>query len=149
MFAGYLDPNDDVGSFTDDGFFLMGDLGRKVDGRFIEITGRTKDIIIRKGENISPLEIETVLLRHPGVANVSVVGAPDPERGEIVMAFVVPQAGTVFTMEAMTSHLNQAGLARQKFPERLEVVETLPMNSVGKVQKPELRKIAADLVACS
>jgi len=147
MFIGYLDPADDAGSFTDDGFFLMGDLGRLVDDRFIVITGRTKDIIIRKGENISPLEIETALMRHEAVANVAVVGAPDRERGEIVVAFVVTAPGEGFDMATMTAHLEAEGLARQKFPERLELVEALPTNTVGKVQKPQLRRIAAGLVA--
>ena len=96
---------------------------------------------------ISPLEIENALMKHPDVANVSIVGAPDAERGEMVVAFVVPAPGARFDMAAMTAHLTACGFARQKFPERLELVETLPMNAVGKVQKPELRKIAAGLVA--
>ncbi len=146
MFAGYLDPADEEGCFTPDGFFLMGDLGRVVEGRFIVVTGRTKDIIIRKGENISPLEVENVLLRHPAVASIAIVGAPDPERGEMAVAFVVPRPGMSFDFAAMTAHLTDAALARQKFPERLEIVESLPMNAVGKVQKPELRRIAARLV---
>ncbi len=146
MFAGYLDPKDEDGCFTPDGRFLMGDLGRVVEGRFIVITGRTKDIIIRKGENISPLEVENILLRHPAVAGIAIVGAPDPERGEMAVAFVVPRPGMDFDFAAMTAHLMEAGLARQKFPERLEIVDSLPMNTVGKVQKPELRRIAAALV---
>ncbi|WP_121062492.1 AMP-binding protein [Chachezhania antarctica] len=144
MFVGYLDPEDDAGSFTEDGFFMMGDLGRMVDDSFVAITGRTKDIIIRKGENISPLEIENALQQHPGVAAVSIVGAPDPERGEMVVAFVVPAPGAAFDFAQMVAHLEQAGFARQKFPERLELVDALPMNAVGKVQKPELRRIAAN-----
>lgn len=147
MFIGYLDPDHDADSFTEDGFFRMGDMGRVIDDRFVVITGRKKDIIIRKGENISPLEIENALMKHPDVANVSIVGAPDAERGEMVVAFVVPAPGARFDMAAMTAHLTACGFARQKFPERLELVETLPMNAVGKVQKPELRKIAAELVA--
>ncbi|MGR3363278.1 MAG: AMP-binding protein [Maritimibacter harenae] len=145
MFPGYLDPAHDDGAFTEDGFFRMGDLGRIVDDRFLVITGRKKDIIIRKGENISPLEIENALLTHPEVAQVAIVGAPDPTRGEMVVALVV--AGDGFDFEAMTAHLARAGLAKQKFPERLERVDALPMNAVGKVQKPDLRKRAAALVA--
>ena len=103
-------------------------------------------MVIRKGENISPLEIENSLLRHPAVKTVSIVGAPDAERGEMVVAFVVTKPGTHFGMAEMTAHLEAAGFARQKFPERLEVVGALPTNSVGKIQKPELRKIAAGLV---
>lgn len=142
MFLGYLDPADDAGAFTEDGFFRMGDLGRRIGGRFLEITGRIKDIIIRKGENISPLEIENALARHPAVRLAAVVGLPDPERGELVAAFVVPHEGASFGMAAMTAHLDALGLARQKFPERLETVDSLPMNTVGKVQKAELRALA-------
>ncbi|WP_375173991.1 AMP-binding protein [Pseudooceanicola sp.] len=147
MFIGYLDPEHDAGNFTPDGFFLMGDMGRVIDDRFITITGRKKDIIIRKGENISPLEIENALMSHPDVAAVALVGAPEPERGEMVVAFLVPAPGATFGMAEMTAHLSGCGFARQKFPERLEIVEALPMNTVGKVQKPELRQIAARLVA--
>jgi acyl-CoA synthetase (AMP-forming)/AMP-acid ligase II len=145
MFPGYLDPQHDAGAFTEDGFFRMGDLGRIVDDRFVVVTGRKKDIIIRKGENISPVEIENALLAHPDVSDVAVVGAPDAARGEIVVAFVVASEG--FDMPAMTRHLDAAGLAKQKFPEVLERLEALPVNAVGKVRKPDLRARAAALVA--
>lgn len=145
MLVGYLDPADEDGAFTPDGFFMMGDLGRIVDGRFIEITGRKKDIIIRKGENISPLEIENALMRHDDVRQASVVGVPDRDRGEMVVAFVIPVAGRSFDFAAMTRHLETVGMARQKFPERLHVVVELPMNTVGKVQKNEVRALALQL----
>lgn len=143
MFIGYLDAGDDEGCFIDDGFFLMGDLGRRVDSKYLQITGRTKDIIIRKGENISPLEIENALSRHECVRQSAVVGVPDRERGEMVVAFVIPKEGRRFGFADMIAHLDALGLAKQKFPERLEVVSSLPLNSVGKVQKIELREIAA------
>jgi acyl-CoA synthetase (AMP-forming)/AMP-acid ligase II len=139
MFLGYLDPNDEAGCFLDDGFFLMGDLGQRVDGTYLRITGRTKDIIIRKGENISPLEIENALMRHASVRQASVIGVPDVERGEMVVAFVIPRENDSFDFFDMVRHLEELGLARQKFPERLETVEALPLNAVGKVQKRELR----------
>lgn len=142
MLLGYLDPADEEGCFTRDGFFLMGDLGRRIDGRFLEITGRKKDIIIRKGENISPLEIENALARHPCVRQSAVVGIPDPERGEMVVAFVLPLEGRSFTFDDMTAHLTGIGLAKQKFPERLHVVSSLPVSSVGKIQKGELKALA-------
>jgi non-ribosomal peptide synthetase component E (peptide arylation enzyme) len=143
MLLGYLDPADEESCFTDDGFFLMGDLGRRVDGRFLEITGRKKDIIIRKGENISPLEIENALARHPAVRQSAVVGVPDDIRGEMVVAFVIPVEGADFTVADMTGHLNRLGLAKQKFPERLHVVSSFPVNSVGKVQKQDLKRLAS------
>ena len=117
----------------------MGDLGRLVDEQFIEITGRQKDIIIRKGENISPLEIENALMRHPSVRMAAVVGVPDEARGEMVVAFVVPHDGAAFDFAAMQAHLGMLDMARQKYPERLEIVQSLPMNAVGKVQKIALR----------
>jgi acyl-CoA synthetase (AMP-forming)/AMP-acid ligase II len=145
MLIGYLDPADDTDSFTGDGFFRMGDLGRRIDRRFLEITGRKKDIIIRKGENISPLEIENALGRHPAIRQAAVIGAPDPERGEIVVAFVVLAENHTFALADMRDHLDKMGLARQKVPERLHVVSSLPMNSVGKVQKQELKPLAAQV----
>jgi len=145
MLVGYLDPADEQDAFTADGHFMMGDLGRIVDGAFIEITGRKKDIIIRKGENISPLEIENALMRHDDVRQASVVGVPDKERGEMVVAFVIPVAGRSFDFAAMTAQLERIGMARQKFPERLHIVSELPLNAVGKVQKNELRALARRL----
>lgn len=142
MFLGYLDPADDIGCFTEDGYFLMGDLGRMVEDRFIVITGRTKDIIIRKGENISPLELENALMRHEAVRHCAVVGRPDVERGEMVVAFVVPKTGENFDFATMIAHFESLDMARQKFPECLAVVKELPLNAVGKVQKPQLREMA-------
>jgi len=145
MMLGYLNPEHEEGSYTGDGFFLMGDLGRLVDGRFLEITGRKKDIIIRKGENISPLEIENAIARHPAVRQNAIIGIADKERGEMVVAFVLPADGRSFTFEDMAEHLKTLGLARQKCPERLHVVSELPVNSVGKIQKSELKALAVRL----
>lgn len=144
MFLGYLNPSDDDGCFTSDGYFKMGDLGRVVDEKFLEVTGRKKDIIIRKGENISPLEIENALTRHDAVRQAAVVGMPDPERGEMVVAFVRPIEGRDFTFADMVSHLDGLGLAKQKFPERLEIVSEFPTNAVGKIVKLTLRTLIAE-----
>ncbi|WP_180900714.1 AMP-binding protein [Martelella soudanensis] len=144
MFLGYLDARDDEGAFIADGFFMMGDLGRRLEGGYLEITGRSKDIIIRKGENLSPLEIENALARHLAIRQSAVVGIPDPERGELVVAFVILRDGAGFDFAEMTAHLDRLGLARQKFPERLETVETLPLNTIGKVVKTELRRWAIE-----
>ena len=146
MLAGYLDVADEAGAFTEDGFFRMGDLGRLTHGRFLTITGRIKDIIIRKGENLSPMEIETAILRHGAVSACAVVGRPDLERGEMVVAFVTLEDGP-FGMAEMTAHLDAQGLARQKFPEALVVLPKLPMNAVGKVQKDVLRDLAKEQAA--
>lgn len=141
MFQGYLRAEDNAGAYTDGGYFRMGDIGRRVAGRFIEITGRKKDIIIRLGENISPLEIENVLAQHPAVRQVSVVGVPDARTGEAALACVVLHDGASFTLEDMRAFLAQHGLARQKFPEHLRILPALPTNSIGKVLKRELQII--------
>jgi acyl-CoA synthetase (AMP-forming)/AMP-acid ligase II len=145
MLLGYLDPADEAGAFDAEGWFATGDLGRLDPAGCLTITGRVKDIIIRKGENLSPLEIETALRRHPAVADCAVVGRPDPERGEMAVAFVVPHPGAAFDMAAMRAHLAQLDLARQKWPEALALLPALPLNAVGKVQKPQLRQMAAAL----
>lgn len=146
MFLGYLEAEDDEGAFIEDGFFMMGDLGRQVDGLYLQITGRTKDIIIRKGENLSPLEIENALSRHEAVRQAAVIGVPDRERGEMVVAYVIPVDGQAFSFDDMTAHLDALGLAKQKFPERLMIAETLPVNTVGKVQKILLREQAIERI---
>jgi acyl-CoA synthetase (AMP-forming)/AMP-acid ligase II len=144
MFIGYLDPRDNAGAFTPEGHFRMGDLGRRVGGRFLEITGRKKDIIIRLGENFSPQEVENVLVEHPAVRQVAIVGVPDARTGEAALAFVVPHTGATFTLEDMRNFLAGRGLAKQKCPEQLRIVNGLPTNSVGKVLKRELQRIAAE-----
>jgi acyl-CoA synthetase (AMP-forming)/AMP-acid ligase II len=141
MFQGYLNPEDNADAFTDDGYFRMGDIGRRVAGRFIEITGRKKDLIIRLGENISPLEIENLLVQHPAVRQVSVVGIPDARTGEAALACVVLHEGAQFTLDALRDFLAQQGLARQKFPEYLRILPALPTNAIGKVLKRELQII--------
>ncbi len=146
MFTGYLDPEDGADAFTLDGFFRMGDIGRIIDGRFLEITGRRKEIIIRNGENISPLEIENVLSQCAAVARVAVVGIPDERTGERAVAFVTLHPGQNLTLETMRSYLIGAGLARQKMPEDLHILEAIPLTPVGKVVKAELRRLALEKV---
>jgi acyl-CoA synthetase (AMP-forming)/AMP-acid ligase II len=141
MFVGYLDPQDNAEAFTADGWFRMGDIGRWVAGRFIEISGRKKDIIIRLGENISPLEIENALVEHPAIKQVAVVGVPDARTGEAALAFVVLKPGASFDLDEMRRFLLQRGLARQKCPEQLCIVDALPTNSIGKVLKLALKRI--------
>lgn len=140
MFIGYLDPQDETGQFDKDGFFAMGDIGRVVDGRYLEITGRAKDIIIRNGENISPREIENILLDHEAVAQVAVVGIPDERTGERAVACVVTKPGRTLALGDMQQALAGAGLARQKIPERLDILPSLPMNAIGKILKEELKR---------
>jgi acyl-CoA synthetase (AMP-forming)/AMP-acid ligase II len=147
MFTGYLDPEDGADAFTPDRFFRMGDIGRIVDGKFLEITGRRKEIIIRNGENISPLEIENVLCQSPAIDRVAVVGIPNAKTGERAVAFVTLNPGHDLTLDSMRSFLIAAGLARQKMPEELHIVPAIPLTAVGKVMKPELRRIAIESAA--
>lgn len=138
-FLGYVDEQETAAAFDALGWFRTGDCGR-VDARGnVVVTGRIKDAIIRNAENISALEIEGVLAEHPHVADVAVIGVPDPTTGERVCAVVVPQSGTRVTLEALAEHCHARGLSRHKSPERLEVVDALPRNTVGKVLKTELR----------
>lgn len=142
MLLGYLSAEDEAGAFDRAGYFRTGDIGTPGPGAFLTITGRLKDIIIRKGENISPLEIENALLTHPGLSHAAVVGCPDEARGEMVVAYVTRAPGAGFDLDAMRAHLDAAGLAKQKFPERLEILDQMPMNAVGKIKKDVLRRMA-------
>ena len=89
MLVGYLHPEDETESFDEDGFFRTGDLGRWLDDEYLVVTGRAKDIIIRNGENISPKEVEDILIGHPSIAEVAVVGVPDERTGERACAVIV------------------------------------------------------------
>jgi acyl-CoA synthetase (AMP-forming)/AMP-acid ligase II len=142
---GYLDPALDRDAFDDDGWFRTGDLGRVDAAGRVTITGRLKDVIIRKGENISAKEVEDLLFTHPKVADVAVVGLPDVERGELACAVVVTAEGQdAITFAEMTDHLGAAGLITRKFPERLELVDGLPRNPAGKILKFELQQRFSD-----
>jgi acyl-CoA synthetase (AMP-forming)/AMP-acid ligase II len=139
QFLGYLDPalNDDL--YLDDGWLRTGDVGRVDADGFLTITDRKKDIIIRGGENISAKEVEDVMLSHPSVADVAAIGVPDERYGERVCAFVVLRAGRSLSLPDVQQHFSEAGLARQKTPERLEIVDALPRTAAGKIQKFALR----------
>ena len=141
VMRGYTDPSLDAGAFTADGFFRTGDLGRFLPDGTIVITGRIKDIIIRKGENVSAKEVEDCLYTHPDIADVAVFGIPDVERGEMVVAAIQLRPDVAEpTVTAVFEHCRGAGLMAQKAPERLMFVATMPRNPSGKVPKHELRK---------
>ncbi|MGH8982896.1 MAG: AMP-binding protein [Acidimicrobiia bacterium] len=145
LFRGYLDSSLDAAAFDDDGFFRTGDLGTQDAEGFLTITGRLKDVIIRKGENISAKELEDLLFTSPAVADVAVVGVPDPEAGERACAVLVPADATAPpTLDDLAEFCVDAGLMRQKIPEQLEIVDALPRNATGKVLKHELRKRYSD-----
>ncbi|MFF5448105.1 class I adenylate-forming enzyme family protein [Streptomyces sp. NPDC012888] len=139
---GYLDPLQSAEAFDADGYLVTGDLGRLTADGHLVLTGRTKDVIIRKGENVSAKEIEDLLHTLPGVGDVAVIGLPDPERGERVCAVVEqPADAEPLTLAAVTAHLRAEGLATHKLPEQLELVEALPRNdTLRKVLKYKLRE---------
>jgi acyl-CoA synthetase (AMP-forming)/AMP-acid ligase II len=138
---GYWDASLDADAFDAAGFFRTGDLGILDAEGYLAISGRLKDVIIRKGENISAKEVEDLLYTHALVEDVAVIGLPDPEAGERACAVVVrSDPSAEFTLADATAHLTAAGLMRQKLPERIELVDALPRNPTGKVLKHELRK---------
>ncbi|MFI6103680.1 class I adenylate-forming enzyme family protein [Streptomyces sp. NPDC051310] len=139
---GYLDPAQTAAAFDADGFLRTGDLGHLTGSGHLVLTGRRKDVIIRKGENISAREIEDLLHRHPAVRDVAVIGLPDAARGELVCAVVEqPDGAAGLTLEDVTAHLRAQGLSVHKLPERLEVVDALPRNdTLRKVLKYRLRE---------
>jgi cyclohexanecarboxylate-CoA ligase len=128
---------------TPEGWFKTGDRGIVDPGGYLSITGRSKDLIIRGGENISASEVENVLFTHPKVAGVAVVAMPDPRLVERACAFVIPRPGPEPTLAELVTFLEARQLARHKFPERLELVAEFPMTPSGKVQKYKLREAIA------
>jgi acyl-CoA synthetase (AMP-forming)/AMP-acid ligase II len=138
-FSGYVDATLNDSSIDADGWFHTGDLGTIDAAGNVRITGRIKDIIIRNAENISVIEVEDLLYRHPAVADAAVVGVPDQRTGERVVAFVVLRDGSDVGLAEIRQHCGLQGLAVQKCPEQLEVVETIPRNAMGKVLKQDLR----------
>jgi len=143
--AGYTDPalND---AFESDGWYRTGDVGVLDPDGYLTITDRLKDIIIRGGENVSAAEVEEVLQRMPGVAEVAVVAAPDPRLGEHGCAFIRVLPGSDGPdLAALRRHLETEGLARQKWPEELQVLNDFPRTPSGKIVKAELRsRLRAD-----
>ncbi|MFD7441766.1 class I adenylate-forming enzyme family protein [Streptomyces sp. NPDC059909] len=139
---GYLDPEQTAAVFDADGFLITGDLGHLTPSGHLVLTGRLKDVIIRKGENISAKEIEDLLHEHPGVGDVAVIGLPDPDRGERVCAVIEqPASATPLALPEVTAYLRGVGLATHKLPEQVEVVEALPRNeALRKVLKYKLRE---------
>ena len=130
--------NDDA--FLPGGWFRTGDVGRLDAGGFLTVTDRKKDIIIRGGENIASKEVEDYLAVHPAVSEAAVVAAPDERFGERVCAFVLLRPGQALTIDDVRAHFAALQVARQKTPERLEIVTALPRTPSGKVRKYELRE---------
>lgn len=142
VFKGYTEPALNQQAFDDLGYFRTGDLGLLREDGHLAVTGRLKDMIIRKGENICAKEIEDLLYRHPKVGAVAVIGLPDPQRGERVCAVVEPREGQpALEFEEMVEFFKAARVMVQKIPEQLEIVDHLPRNeTLNKVLKQVLRE---------
>jgi acyl-CoA synthetase (AMP-forming)/AMP-acid ligase II len=140
MLAGYLHEEDENGAFDEQGFFRTGDLAELVDGHFLRISGRRKDIIIRHGENISPKEIEDLLVQHSDIQDAAVVGLPSAKTGEIACAVIVPKVGRIPDLRSVRAFLEGRGLAKFKIPERIVLRQELPRNAAGKILKVRLRE---------
>jgi len=146
VFDGYLDrPDLTAEAFTPDGWYRTGDLATIDDDGYLRITGRVRDVINRGGEKVPVSEIEQLLYTHDAIDDVAIVAMPDPRLGERACAFVVLAPGRTFTFPELQAYLDECRVAKNYWPERLEIVESLPRNAVGKVQKFLLREKAATL----
>ncbi len=139
VFKGYWQmPEKTAQEFTDDGFFKTGDVGQVDAQGYVTIVGRSKDLIISGGYNVYPAEVEGYINAMPGVAESAVVGVPDADFGEVGVAVVIAQPGRVLDPQAILTQLKST-LANFKVPKRCYVVDALPRNAMGKVQKNRLR----------
>jgi cyclohexanecarboxylate-CoA ligase len=140
LFVGYAERLEMTRASFDGDWFETGDLAAVDEDGYLNITGRTKDVIIRGGENIPVAYVENVLYEHPEITGVAVIGVPDPRLQERACAVVTLAAGANgLTLEQMRAFLEEKGVARQYWPERVEVVDELPRTASGKIQKFQLR----------
>ncbi len=145
----YRQPELSGATFKDDGWQVTQDLGSFDSDGYLRVAGRKRDIIIRGGLNVSPREVEELLVRHPDVREAAVVGYPDPRYGERICAFVVPFGSHVPSLQELTSALSDMGVARYKHPERVERLESLPLTTTGKVRHESLREMLRNEEAAS
>ncbi|MDD7466073.1 MAG: AMP-binding protein [Actinomycetaceae bacterium] len=146
VFIGYLNQPELTQQVLDsDGWYYSGDLAVMDEEGYIKITGRSRDTIIRGGENISAAEIERVLMEHPAVLQAAVVAMPDRRLGERVCAFLVARSGALhLSLEEITHYFNRVGVAKYKIPERVEYLEAMPATSSGKIAKGCLRALVQE-----
>ena len=143
VMAGYWNRPEDTAAVIDaDGWFRTGDIAYLDGEGFLTICDRSKDMIISGGENVYPAEVESVLFKHPAIAEIAVIGESDEKWGECVVAVTALKPGQSLTLEELRAFAGES-LARYKLPRRLEIMSALPRNTVGKVLKYELRKAIA------
>ena len=139
-FGGYLS-RPHLNNTDGEGWFDTGDLAEIDDRGYVRITGRSKDVIIRGGENVPVVEIETLLYKHPAISQVAIVAYPDERLGERGCAVVVPKQGQAIDLTAVTDFLKAQKVALQYIPEKLVVLSEMPATPSGKIQKFKLRDI--------
>ncbi|WP_061289681.1 AMP-binding enzyme [Azotobacter vinelandii] len=145
LFVGYFG-EPELYSVDAEGWFPTGDIARMDAEGYIRITARSKDIVIRGGENIPVADIENLLYKHPAIRSVALVGAPDPRLGERLCAYVALHENRSLTLKDLTDYLLAQQLTRQYLPEHLEILDELPRTPSGKIQKFRLREMAKALL---
>ncbi|MBN2238430.1 MAG: AMP-binding protein [Dehalococcoidales bacterium] len=141
IFFGYLDnPEENERAFTKDGYFITGDRAVIDDDGCFRITGRSKDLIIRGGENISPADIEAMVRTHPDVEDVAVIGVPDEEFGEKACAYLKTRGGLTPSLADITGFLKEQGASVLQLPEVIEFIDKIPLTNIGKPDKKALRE---------
>ena len=143
QFLGYLDEKLNKFAFLPGRWFKTGDIGRLNEDGYLIVTDRKKDIIIRGGENISSREVEEILLTHPHIVEAAAIGVPDERMGEVVCACLVLQLGASIELCDIVNLFANACIAKQKTPEKLQILGELPRNATGKINKPALRRMVA------
>jgi non-ribosomal peptide synthetase component E (peptide arylation enzyme) len=139
MLVGYVHAEDEATVFDAEGYYRTGDQGRWVDGSYLVVSGRIKDIIIRNGENIAPKEVEDILVNHPDIAEIAIVGLPDSRTGERACAVIVPRGAAQPDVATLNQFLIDKGMAKFKIPEQVALWDALPKNDAGKVLKHQIR----------
>jgi fatty-acyl-CoA synthase len=141
----YKMPAATAAAIDEDGWLHTGDLSQRDEEGYFKITGRIKDMIIRGGENIYPKEIEDFIYHHPKVSDVQVVGVPDKQYGEEIMAYVILKEGESMTEDELKDYV-RSHMAKQKTPRYVAFVESFPMNAAGKILKYKMREDAIELL---
>ncbi|MCV6625227.1 MAG: acyl-CoA synthetase [Cellvibrionaceae bacterium] len=145
IFAGYLEQSDNDQAWAD-GWFNTGDLGYEDENGFLYLTGRAKDLIIRGGHNIDPVIIEDPLLQHPAVAQAVAVGQPDAYAGELPVAYITLHPGSAASEDELLAFAAEHISERAAVPKRIVVLDEIPLTAVGKIFKPELRRMATETI---
>jgi cyclohexanecarboxylate-CoA ligase len=140
LFIGYHEQPDANARALDEGWFRTGDTATVDPDGYVRLVGRSKDIVIRGGENIPVVEVESLLFDHPKVRDLAIIGVPDARLGQRACLIVVPEDGEPPSLAELCTHLLDQGLSKRFLPERLELVGALPKTPSGKIRKVELRE---------